>query len=232
MRTAAPIAVAVLLVLAGCGAETAPTATPTAEETDARTPTPTPTPQAEETPAPDRPDRIAIDTTVLIIGGPADDEVEVFDYFRPVDAAVDALTAAFGSDPTIGYGERTDETAAFISYRWGGLTLYDTEGAGRAPAHPDFSVVVTAPSVAGIPVFTHVAIQVGTPMREVIEVQDGFLDDAPDAYVSWIFSQPIDPVEVGQASGADLRIFVSVWGPPGGTGAVEEIRAPSVNFEL
>lgn len=232
MRTTAlvvPAALAMLLALTACGPEAGPTESPTPEETPTSEPTPSATPTdpvAEE----DRPDRISIDTTVFVIGGPDDESIEAFDYFRPAADAVAALTAAFGAEPVVTEEEGGLETAPYTSYDWGGFTLNDPEGAGHAPAYPDFWVRVTAPDVDGIPILTHVAIQVGTPMEDVIAVQDGFSDFAPHSYLSWIFAQPVDPADVGEAPGSDLWIFVAVQGPGGGGGTVQEIVAPSVNF--
>ena len=72
-------------------------------------------------------------------------------------------------------------------------------------------------------------VKVGGPMAAAVATEGGHMD-WPDFYQSFVEPRAVDPASVGEAAGADLQIFVAVYGPAGGGGSVTHFVSPTPNW--
>jgi hypothetical protein len=161
-RIASAIAAAVILGL-GIGGCASPASPPETRPTSAA-PTPTPT----TTPEPQASSVIVSAREVSIV---TQDETVIasFDYYESVvPEAVEALTDAFGTEPTIVHSEPVSSQPEANNYEWPGFELM--EYLGVTPAYPEvnaFRVVVTAPTVGNITVIGLGRVQAGMAESDV-----------------------------------------------------------------
>lgn len=212
-------AAAVLCIgIGGCASPTSPPET--AATSAAPTPSTPPQPEAES---------VIISAREVSILTADETMIASFDFFEPeVDEAVEALTDAFGSEPTIVHSEPVSSQPEANNYEWPGFALM--EYLGVTPAFPDvnaFRVVVTAPTVGTIAVIGLGRVQAGMAESDVAPLATQHRTDTGAGRPIEFYSFDVRPVELSYDPGYPPTIAVSAWVEGG---VVLNIAAPGMNY--
>jgi len=177
------------LALAGCAAAAPSSNAPSPTAPAAVTVTPTPEP--EPVPA-----EIVVSGAGFTLVDTAGDTVFTHLWADEVAPAVEALSGAFQSEPTMSTRERAGgHYPEFDLYTWGAFTLGDAVGLEKARTDyflPSL-IEVTEPEVAGITVQAASGVGVGSTVEAVNEIEPLIREASPDgAYVEYRID-PEDP---------------------------------------
>jgi len=199
------------LALAGC-ATAAPGSSapsPTAPAIATETPTPTPEPEPEAAPA-----EIIVSGVGFTLVDTAGQTVFTHVWADEVEPAVEALTDAFQSEPTMSLRDSSDggHYADFDLYTWGGFTLGDAVGLEQARTDyflPSL-VEVTEPEVAGITVLAASRVGVGSSVAAVDDIEPLVREPSmAGTYVEYRVD-PADPALVPPVSGGETTDMVGL----------------------
>ena len=180
------------LALAGCAAAAPSSNAPLPTAPAAVTVTPTPEP--EPVPA-----EIVVSGAGFTLVDTAGETIFTHLWADEVAPAVEALSDAFQSEPTMSTRERAGgHWAAFDLYTWDAFTLGDAVclEKERADYFLPSLVEVTEPEVAGITVLAASGVGVGSTVDAVNDIEPLIREASPDgAYVEYRVD-PVDPALV------------------------------------
>lgn len=214
------LAMALVIVLAGCTAQPPPVASPTTSPTS--------------TPAPSASAPIAV--TEFIVGSSAlevrtDGEPEsAHTWFDDPLQTVARLTELIGVAPTVAHDAASEFEAPRTRYTWDGFEFTVVDVAADPPYFPNQYVTVTAPSTGGVRISTAHGISVGSTLEalEATGAVEYFDSSAPDG-AGRLY--PVDVLEQSTPDGATdytrVYVFVSLT-----SGTVYRIVAPHKNLGI
>ena len=212
---------ALTLALTACGGGIP---VPAADEPTPATATPHPTPT--EAADSDFPVALQVSSSgVEIIRASGTSEWVFFN--NPAADAVATFTDAFAAPPVVTDRPGGLEAAPARVYDWSGFSIIDVEG--LTINLTDYVIDVSVASVGGIDILTVPGLQVGDPFASAVSVEDsdgGF----PGIGLAAVDTQPVDPALVGEPAGSPLAVFVAVYGPASGSGAITHFTAPTPNW--
>jgi hypothetical protein len=173
--------------------------------------------------------RMLVGTETVAFGDDSGFGVASFSYDSDAGDAVNILKTVFGPDPIITDTAAGMESPAHRSYDWGGFELQEMLGELGFPPYKRLNVSVSVASLDGVAIYGGAeSVQVGAPMSAAIAIEGGH-GDWPGSYQSWVDPVPVDPASVGESGGAELLIFVAVYGPSA-TESVTGFMAPTANW--
>ena len=213
----------VVLTLTGCSAFT---------ETDGpsgQTNAPTTSlPTAAESPAPVTAASIVLSVTSIQIVDSSGATLSEHDYFEPAADVVAVLSDAFGSEPIVSQYDSHADSPSGTSYDWDGFDLRDNDWPAETPYYSEFSVLLTAPKVGGLPISTSDGVSVGDSFSGVTEANPAHAEFSADGMVSLEWTElPAFP----EGYGVDTVPAISVLVIDSGlSGVVSRILAPAANW--
>jgi hypothetical protein len=212
-------ALAVVIALAGCTPTPTPTPSPVAVET--ATPTPTADPVAAS---------VAITAESIGVLDASGTSLWTDDYFGTADAAVAALTDAFGASP-VEAAVSGIEGRATKSYTWDGFVL-NAERDGKAPLYANYYVRADKPAVGAIALTTLEGVAVGSDTAVLASKFPKGLTTYSDSAGKKHYNYLIGTVDLGkhpEEGDANLKFAVFVQ-TSGKSGAVTSILSQSSNW--
>jgi len=220
-----------VLALSACGGAGGPSPAPTAAAQTHTAPTDTPapaTPHPTPTQAQDSDPAIAVQVStsgaeVIQASGRT---TWVF-FNNPAADAVATFTRVFGVAPVVTDRPAGSETPPSRVYDWSGFSVID--GDGRTISLSDFVIDVSVAAVGGVDIVAVPGLHVGAPFSSAVLVEDsdgGF----PGLGLAAVDTQAVDPVDVGEAPGTPLAVYLAVYGSPSGAGPIAHFTAPTPNW--
>ena len=199
---------------------TAPTVVPT------QTPSATPTTRIAS---------VVISAEAITINS-RDTSVDGFSYFLPTAGTVDALTAVFGEEPTVGILDAGIESYPGVTYTWPGIEIIDSDFPSDPVYEPEYRVSVTSAELNGVLLTTVGGVQVGDSTSDL---ESSFPGEASRSVVNGgaerldVMLGTIDlPQEASYPANEPQRTF-SVWvSTTDPAGSVDTIAAPWPNFGI
>lgn len=213
------------IALAGCATATPGSSAPSATAPAAPSATPTPEPEA-----------VAAEIIVSAVGftlvDTAGETVFTHAWADEVDPAVEALTDAFQSEPTMSTRNGSGgHYADFDLYTWGAFTLGDAVGLEkeRTDYFLPSLVEVTESTVADITVLAASGVGVDSTVADVTEIEPFIREASPDgAYVEYRVD-PEDPALVPYVSGGEITQMVGLRADATDT-TITALKAPVLSY--
>lgn len=155
-------------------------------------------------------------------------------YFEQTQNAIDALSHAFGAEPTVGVWEGGIESYPGATYTWPGLEIVDSEWPTLAPTSPEYRVTLTAAESHGVSLETVDGVRVGDSAADLesaypdtaTRISVGDTPERLDVLLGTIILPHADdyPTMDGQLT---FSVHVAANDP---SGSVDTIAAPMPNF--
>jgi len=214
------IAAAAVLCI-GIGGCTSPASPPVTLPSSAA-PTPSMTPQSEAA-------SVVISAREVSVLTADETVIASFDYYgSEVDGAVEALSDAFGTEPTIVHSEPVSSQPEANNYEWPGFEVMEYLGVTPAFAEVNaFRVIVSAPTVGNITVIGPGGVQAGMAESEIAPLATEHRTDTGTGRPIEFYGFDVRPVELSYDPGYPPTISVSAWVEGG---VVLSIGAPGMNY--